>query len=143
MSQSVYLSLFIKLLSLIAPSAPPTDVRVSVNSSTSITVQWGPVECIHQNGEITGYWLRYGEEGSSEVQMVSGDSSGGVATVSGLTRETVYTVQVAAVTSGGTGVYSDPLMIQTPNGEHLCVLFYALHLTLVIMHHRCLPQSQW
>ena len=106
---------------LIAPSAPPTDVRVSVNSPTVITVQWGPVECRHQNGEITGYRVRYGEEGSSEearsVQMVSGDSSGGMTRVSGLTKETVYTVQVAAVTSGGTGVYSDPLVIQTPDGE--------------------------
>ncbi|CAI8043297.1 Neogenin (Fragment), partial [Geodia barretti] len=49
-----------------APSAPPTGVVVRVRSSTSITVQWGPVECIHQNGEITGYRVRYGEEGSSE-----------------------------------------------------------------------------
>ncbi|CAI8013812.1 Neogenin, partial [Geodia barretti] len=106
-----------------APSAPPTDVVVRVESSTSITVQWGPVECRHQNGEITGYWVRYGEEGSSEegrsVQMVSGDSSGGMTTVSGLTKETVYTVQVAAVTSGGTGVYSDPLTIQTPDDVFL------------------------
>ena len=64
--------------------------------------------------------MRYGEEGSSEearsVQMVSGDSSGGMTTVSGLTRKTVYTVQVAAVTSSGSGNYSDPLMIQTPDG---------------------------
>ena len=106
---------------LTAPSAPPTGMVVRVESSTSITVQWGPVECRHQNGEITGYWVRYGEEGSSEearsVQMVSGDSSGGMTTVSGLTKETVYTVQVAAVTSSGTGIYSDPLTIQTPDGE--------------------------
>ena len=88
-----------------------------MESSTSITVEWGPVECRHQNGEITGYWVRYGDEGSSEVQMVSGGSSGGMTTVSGLTKETVYTVQVAAATSGGTGVYSDPLTIQTPDSE--------------------------
>ena len=74
--------------------------------------------------------------------MVSGDSSGGMTTVSGMTKETVYTVQVAAVTSGGTGVYSDPLTIQTPDGEQVCVLFYALHLTSFI-DHRCLPQSEW
>ncbi|CAI8033621.1 Receptor-type tyrosine-protein phosphatase delta [Geodia barretti] len=106
-----------------APSALPSSVRVLVNSSTSIIVQWGPVECRHQNGEITGYWVRYGEEGSSEearnVQMVSGDSSGGMTTVSGLTRETVYTVQVTAVTSSGTGVYSDPLIIKTPDDVFL------------------------
>ena len=94
-----------------------------MESSTSITVQWGPVECRHQNGEITGYWARYGEEGSSEgarsVQMVSGDSSGGMTTVSGLTKQTVYTVQVAAVTSDGTGEYSDPLTVATPDGEYI------------------------
>ena len=137
----MYLSLFIEPLSLIAPSAPPSSVRVLVNSSTSITVQWEPVDCRHKNGEITGYWVRYGEEGSSEeariVQIVSG-----MTTVSGLTKETVYTVQVAAMTSSGTGVYSDLLTFETPDGEQLRVLFYALNLTLVI-DHRCLPQSEW
>ena len=88
-----------------------------MESSTSITVQWGPVECRHQNGEIKGYSVRYGEEGEARsVQMVPGDSNGGMTAVSGLTRETVYTVQVTAVTSDGTGVYSDPLRIKTPDG---------------------------
>ena len=103
---------------LIAPSAPPTDVRVSVNSPTIITVQWGPVECTHQNGDITGYRVRYGEEGSSvREDFEPGDSSGGMTTVSGLTKQTVYTVQVAAVTSSGTGVYSNPLTSETPDGK--------------------------
>ena len=107
---------------LAAPSAPPTDVVVTVESSTSIAVQWGPVECRHQNGEIAGYLVRYGEEGSSEearsVQMVSEDSSGGITTVSGLNRQTIYTVQVAAVTSCGTGEYSHLETIETPDGEY-------------------------
>ena len=106
-------------LSLTAPSAPPSSVRVSVNSSTSITVHWGPVECRHRNGEITGYWVRYGVVGSSEedrsVQMVSRDSSGGMATIQALSKKTVYTVGVAAVTSSGTGVYTDPLTFATPD----------------------------
>ncbi|CAI8048276.1 Protein sidekick-2, partial [Geodia barretti] len=106
-----------------APSAPPTDVVVTVESSTSIAVQWGPVECRHQNGEIAGYLVRYGEEGSSEearsVQMVSGDSSGGITTVSGLNRQTIYTVQVAAVTSCGTGEYSHLETIETPDDVFL------------------------
>ena len=106
---------------LAAPSAPPTDVVVRVESSTSTTVQWGPVECRHQNGEITGYWVRYGERSSEEtrsVQMVSGDSIGGMTTVSGLNRQTIYTVQVAAVTSCGTGEYSQLQTIETPDGEY-------------------------
>ena len=120
---STYLSLLYcdSLLYDTAPSAPPTDVRVLVNSSTTITVQWGEVPCIHQNGEITGYSVQYEVMGSSEPQseMVSGDSSGGTATISGLTRQTMYTVQVAAVNSAGTGEYSDLLTIETPDGEYI------------------------
>ena len=118
----MYVSLLFLLCSRTAPTAPPSSVVVRVESSTSITVQWGPVECRHQNGEIIGYWVRYGEEGSSEVQMVSGDSSGGITTITGLTGETLYTVQVAAVTSAGTGVYSQLQTIETPDS----MFFYAL-----------------
>ena len=118
---STYLSLLYcdSLLYDTAPSAPPTDVRVLVNSSTNITVQWGEVPCIHQNGEITGYLVQYITVGSSETgsEMVSGDSNGGTATISGLNKQTMYTVQVAAVNSAGTGEYSDPLTFETPDSE--------------------------
>ena len=101
-----------------APSAPPSSVRVSVESSTAISVQWGLVEpCADQNGPITGYSVRYGEMGSGRTQnkAVSGDSR--MTTISELTKETVYTVEVAAETRAGTGVYSLPLTIQTPDSE--------------------------
>ena len=66
--------------------------------------------------------MRYGEEGSSStVMMASGDSSRGMITISGLTKETVYTVEVAAKTSAGTGVYSDLQTIQTPDSECLLI----------------------
>ena len=104
--------------SLIAPAAPPSSVGVLVHSSTAISVQWGPVEpCVDQNGPITGYSVRYGEmgSGSTQAEAVSGDSR--MTTISGLTKETVYTVEVAAETRAGTGVYSLPLTIQTPDSE--------------------------
>ena len=106
-------------LSLSAPSAPPPSVEVLVNSSTAISVQWGPVEpCADQNGLITGYSVRYGEMGSESTQAeaVSGEDSR-MATISELTKETVYTVEVLAETRAGTGVYSLPLTIQTPDSE--------------------------
>ena len=93
-------------------------MEVLIDSSTNVTVQWEAVESCTQN--ITGYSVRYGEVGTSErtvVEMVLGDSSGGMTTISGLTKETVYTVEVAAETSAGTGVYSHPLIFQTPGGE--------------------------
>ena len=114
-STLLLLSLF---LTHTAPSAPPSSVRVSVESSTAISVQWGPVEpCADQNGPITGYSVRYGEmgSGSTQTETVSGDSR--MTTISGLTKETVYTVEVAAETRAGTGVYSLPLTIQTPDSE--------------------------
>ena len=45
--------------------------------------------------------------------MASGDSSGGMYEISGLTHSTNYTIEVAAVNSGGTGVYSDPQSVMT------------------------------
>ena len=121
--QSTSQSSLSQSLTLTAPSAPPSSVKVSVENSTTLTVQWGPVEpCIHRNGDITGYSVRYGEvetsEGERSVQKTSGDT---MTTVSGLTKETVYTVEVAAETSAGTGVYSEPLTIETPDSECLFI----------------------
>ena len=88
---------------------------------TTIIVQWEMVPCIHRNGEIIGYSVRYGEMGSESTQTVrvSGNSSGGVATISGLSPATMYTVVVAAENRAGTGNYSDPLAVETPDSEFL------------------------
>ena len=99
-----------------APSAAPDPVTVTGVTSSSITVQWGMVPCIHRNGEITGYSVQYGE---TQNMRVSGNSSGGMATISGLSPATMYTVVVAAENSAGTGDYSDPLTVETPNSECL------------------------
>ena len=67
------------------PSAPPSGVSAN-GTSTAISVQWGSVPCIHQNGDITGYSVQYEVMGSgnTQIEMVSGDSSGGMTTISGL-----------------------------------------------------------
>ena len=96
-----------------APSGPPTSVSAS-STSTTITVQWGAVDCIHHNGDITGYSVQYGVVGSGSTQIMS-VSRGSVteATISSLMSSTTYSIQVAAVNSAGTGVYSDLLFVQT------------------------------
>ena len=87
-------------------------------SSTAITVQWGPVDCIHRNGDITGYSVQYEEVGSGSTQTmpVSGGSAT-EATISGLMSSTTYSIQVAAETSAGTGPYSDAIIIDTPQSK--------------------------
>ena len=66
--------------------------------------------------------MRYGVKGSSEgdmtVEMSSGNSSGGMYQISGLSTATMYTFEVAAVNSAGTGVYSNAMMAETPDSKY-------------------------
>ena len=55
--------------------------------------------------------------GGTYIQMVSGNFTGGMTIISGLARETVYTVEVAAVINAGTGVYSRPLTLGTSHSK--------------------------
>ena len=89
------------------PSAAPTSVSVSEVTSSAITIQWGAVDCIHRNGDITGYSVQYGVEGSGSTQTVSVLGGGATqTTISGLTQSTTYFIEVAAVNNAGTGVFS-------------------------------------
>ena len=109
-------------LSHTAPSAAPTSVNVSAVTSSSITVQWEAVDCIHRNGDITGYSVRYGEEGSGSTQTVNTTVT--EATIHGLMSFTNYSIQVAAENSAGSGDYTDPITVETRQSK---LLVYRLH----------------
>ena len=101
-----------------APSGPPTSVRAT-STSTSITVQWGTVDCIHRNGDITGYSVQYGVMGSGSTQTMRvsrGDASH--TTISGLESSRTYSIQVAARNSAGIGMYSSPIS-QLTSGKRM------------------------
>ena len=99
-----------------APSASPTSVRVYEVTSSSITVQWRPVDCIHRNGDITGYSVRFGSD------TISLSRKPRIYVISGLIPSTAYTIQVVAKNNLGTGPYS-AAMNQLTAG--IC-LFYIL-----------------
>ena len=83
-------------------------------TSSTITVQWGEVPCIHQNGDITGYSVQYEVMGSGNTMTMPVDGAATTQTTIGdLMSSTTYSIQVAAVNSEGTGVYSDPEMSET------------------------------
>ena len=88
-----------------APSAAPDPVTLTGVTSSSITVQWGEVECIDRNGEITDYSVGYSGGGSTQTMPVSGTDAT-MTTITGLTPSTEYSVQVAAVNDAGTGEFS-------------------------------------
>ena len=75
-------------------------------TSSSITVQWGAVDCIHRNGDITGYLVQYGVWGSGSTQSTHYYTDATETTIAGLVSSTEYYTQVAAVNSDGIGVYS-------------------------------------
>ena len=92
-----------------APSAPPSSVNAMVESSTSVTVQWGSVPCIHQNGAITGYSVQYGVNGSGDTETMTVNGADMTqTTIEDLVSSTTYSIEVAAVNSAGAGEYSDP-----------------------------------
>ena len=108
-------------LSHTAPSAAPTSVRESGVTSSNITVQWGAVDCIHHNGDITGYSVRYRVQGSGSTQTRNVSIT--EATISSLMPSTTYSIEVAAVNSAGIGVYSDPpVIIETLPSKYTSVL---------------------
>ena len=69
-------------------------------------VTWDTIECIEQNGRITGYTVVFQEQGGANVP-------GSVNTVDrtfsaeGLTPGTSYTFQVAGVNDVGTGPFTE------------------------------------
>ena len=108
---SIYLSTFIIIPP--APSAAPTSFNITDDiTATTITVQWGPVDCSEQNGVITGYRVQYEVVDSGNVQNMTVDSGDNV-TISSLVPSTSYSIQVAAETSEGIGPYTDSLTART------------------------------
>ena len=124
---------------LAAASAPPTFVNISGITSSSFTVHWGPVDCIHHNGDITGYSVRYGvRESWNKTMYISGDATT-QSTIQVLYSSTKYFTEVAAVNNAGTGVFSTAIFTLT-NGmmlhnisKYKLLVVYIMLMTIVNM----------
>ncbi|KPP73514.1 hypothetical protein Z043_107396 [Scleropages formosus] len=94
-----------------APSAPPQQVTVLTmgnQNSTSISISWDPPPPDHQNGIIQEYkiWC-LGNETRFHVNKTV-DAAIRSVVVGGLQAGVLYHVEVAASTSAGVGVKSEP-----------------------------------
>ena len=103
-----------------APSVGP-DVTVSNVTSSTITIQWGMIPCIHQNGNITGYSVTIDTKGTGSTQTL-GNLSGASTTLLHLTPETTYEIRVAGVNTEGIGV-STNISATTLTGTNELVIF--------------------
>ena len=100
------------------PYVPPSFVIVSHVTGTTITVQWGRVNCSYHNGQLTGYSVRYGIQGNQNTQTMNiSAASADMATISNLMVSTTYEIEVAAVNSAGTGMFSPVMIAITQPGE--------------------------
>ncbi|XP_067849522.1 roundabout homolog 2 [Heptranchias perlo] len=101
-----------------APSAPPQSVTVLTvgnHNSTSISVSWDPPPAQHQNGIIQEYkiWC-LGNETRFHINKTV-DAAIRSVVIGGLLPGVQYRVEVAASTSAGVGVKSEPQPIVIGN----------------------------
>ena len=96
-----------------APSAP-ANVLANLVTSYSIGLQW-VVPCEGQNGDISGYSVKYGAlvEGENKTVMNITDFGVTEITIFNLMKSTFYSFQVAAINSAGRGMFSNATIIKT------------------------------
>ncbi|KAJ0001845.1 hypothetical protein NQD34_001641 [Periophthalmus magnuspinnatus] len=85
------------------PSAPPQNLTLEVQNSKSIMMRWQPPPAQAQNGEITGYKIRYkkGSRRSETADITAGTQL--YKLIDTLERGTEYSFRVSAMTVNGTG----------------------------------------
>ncbi|XP_055311866.1 neogenin isoform X2 [Sitodiplosis mosellana] len=94
------------------PSESPLNVTLEATSSTSITVRWQPPPPEEQNGQITGYKIRYRKQ-KKHVQVETTPANVRHYELLGLDKKSVYQVKIAAMTVNGTGPFTEWSSIET------------------------------
>jgi hypothetical protein len=97
--KNYYLTMY--TLPPVAPSAPPSDLVTSSDSS-SVSLSWNPPPTKDHNGQLTGYTVKYGL--SADAQS-SKPTCGTSVTIGGLNSNTEYTFQVSAMNAAGNGPF--------------------------------------
>ena len=87
------------------PSGPPINLTITSRNFTNVSLQWDPVECSQQNGEIDGYTLMYypNYDPSNRESIWINDESSTSFTLVGLQPRMTYTLRL---TAGNNTVYS-------------------------------------
>ena len=93
------------------PSSSPIRLRVTVESSSLIYIEWSPPPSSEHNGVITGYNISLIDTTTGhEIYLVSHNIS---ISVDSLHPYTIYQYRIAAFTSVGLGPYSNLVTFQT------------------------------
>ena len=79
---------------------------------TEVSLRWREVPCVQQNGPIAGYAVRYYPTCGADRNVQQNKSvvtTSGI--INGLTPNTEYAFQVAAVNVNGTGPFNEPITL--------------------------------
>ena len=131
----------IRIINFPVPTAPPQSLATLNVNSTSVTISWDSVECIHRNGLITHYQLVYEPMNifgnSLATMIISGDpDDGGVYMAAGLNPSSDYLFKVAAVNNIGVGHFAT-VTIHTKEGlfvVHVCGMHASTYNNIVIVY---------
>ena len=99
------------------PNGVPQSLMAETANSSSIIISWMEVECIEQNGPITHYIIQYGTSCDDLKTENTRDNSMSY-TISGLTPNTEYIIQVAAANMHGSGPFTEPAIKVSTEGTH-------------------------
>ena len=99
--------------SIAAPSQPPSQFNVTVESSTSITASWRLPPEGSRHGIIKGYKLFYQKKGSESATFLTLNNIKTSERVTKLDKYTEYEFQVLAFTSAGEGPNSSTVFKTT------------------------------
>ena len=107
-----------------APSRAPTNLGLTVNNSTSISVNWQLPPGISQDGPITGFTLYYQKTGASDQANTVTVDGGTVLskTITGMEKYTEYDIQVSAFTYAGEGPKSSVVTKRTSEDGKTCLV---------------------
>ena len=93
-------------------SGAPQSLEAMFVQPTEVSLRWREVPCFQQNGPITGYVVRYYTTCGPDRNVHQNRSvvtAGDI--IDGLTPNTEYAFQVAAVNVNGTGPFSEPITL--------------------------------
>ena len=97
----------------LVPSAAPINLRLVHRDSRSIMVNWDPIPKGSENGVLNGYKVEYWEKRHNHSAAHETSNDEYTAVLDGLLYNTVYTIRVAAYTSSGSGIFSEPILVET------------------------------
>ena len=107
-----YHRLFVLLFT--EPSGPPTSVRISEVTSSTVSLTWNEPICGQRRGQIIAY--SYFLMNISGMPISSGNTTDKDVLIKNLTPFTNYNFTVLAITMRGVGPTSAPLNLSTEDG---------------------------